>query len=201
MRHLLLITVVCLSVGPCLPTEPVLEFIKSVARDSNFREVIPGRLYRSGVPSDFQLSQLLSKYKIQSVVDLRTMSSVLKRPLESIVAGRGANYYHNPITTSESPASEKVMSLRSAISRIVPPVLFLCHSGSERSGVASALWLTIREGASSEVAAQQLSLKYGYSEMVTVFREWRKGRPVLARAVVSRPSWADNLPFLTIEPN
>jgi hypothetical protein len=209
-RALLLLALFLVGGVSVLPEiRAVATFLTAVGVSGNLREVLPQRLYRSSAVSAGLIKDAIFEHHIKTVLDLRTGRSVVLRPFEPFVTEGGARYVHVPITTTHTPDSDSAAELRAAIVEAEPPLLVLCHSGSDRTGVAAALWLSLREGWSAERSAEQLSLEYGYVELVTLFREWRSGHEVLARLVRPRSEWGSSLlelfnfadPLRTVEIN
>ena len=167
-RTLLLLALLLVALeGYQLATEQTL-FTSAAANllfENNLHTVVPGKLYRSAEMPPEALGGIIRRFGIATVLDLRLGKDGHAYPAgseERAVKEAGAAYVSVPLKGSREPTREEVEALLSAFDRATPPVLVHCTSGTHRSGVASALWLIDKEGLDPRVAAEQLSLQYGF---------------------------------------
>ena len=131
----------------------------------NFHVVQEGELYRSGQLSEEELKEVIKKYNIKSIVDLRSGGD---EPDENgfsekaVSTDLGAKYNWVPMVGSNTKQKESLTKLIDISSKSEGPTLIHCTSGTHRSGLASAVWLISKDGMDPEVAATQLSQEYGY---------------------------------------
>jgi protein tyrosine/serine phosphatase len=130
---------------------------------NNFAVVEAGSCYRSAQLSNNELSQLIRKYKIRSIINLRGTCPGLpwydnERKLcdslhvDLISFGLAAERF-----VSERDLSQIEDSLGAA----TKPLLIHCKAGSDRTGLISALYL-YSNGAPLNQAQGQLSIRYGH---------------------------------------
>lgn len=130
----------------------------------NFHAVVPGELYRSAQPTLERLTAYVAAHGIRTVINLRG-------------EGRGKPWYDAEKRTSAALGLNHIdfrMSARQRLgeadmSRLIAllltaerPILVHCAGGADRSGLASALYLTFASGAAPEIAERQLSIFFGH---------------------------------------
>lgn len=154
--------------------------------DHNFYEVVPARLYRSAKMPGAALGKLIDEYGIKSVIDMRLSGGELDASgagEEQTAAAHGAVYRHVPMTSSRASQRERIMRLLDAFDELTPPILVHCTSGSERSGVASAIWLIEKEQRPVAEASEQLALHFGFNQVERDLRTFFQGEPTLDRVI------------------
>jgi protein tyrosine phosphatase (PTP) superfamily phosphohydrolase (DUF442 family) len=154
--------------------------------EHNFHVVVPGRLYRSAEMSGEDLGRLIDAHGIQSVLDLRLSGDEPGSDgvTEGDVAARhGAQYRNVSMTSSRASQRTRILRLLDAFDELPTPILVHCTSGSERSGVASAIWLMEKEHRAPDEAAGQLALRYGFNAVERDLRSFFQGEPTLDRIV------------------
>ena len=78
----------------------VLDYAVSIAFHRNFHEVIPGELYRSGEMPRDELTTILRKHRIHTVIDLRLQDD---EPDESGITEAQARDYGRPVLMGTMP--------------------------------------------------------------------------------------------------
>lgn len=130
----------------------------------NFNTVVSRELYRSAQISPQRLDDYVTKYGIKTVVNLRggnpgatwyeaETSESQRLHIDHIDFGLSARR-----EVSERQTSELIALLRNARK----PILIHCKSGSDRTGLASALYLLAIKKRRPEVAEAQLSIRFGH---------------------------------------
>lgn len=185
-------------------------YFKSALFDHNFHEVIPQRLYRSAQMSGADLGQVIDEHGIKSVIDLRLSGGEPEADGTTeaqVAAAHGADYRHLPFTSSRTTQRERMLHLLDAFDEMKPPILIHCTSGSERSGVASAIWLIEKEHRPVAEASQQLALRFGFNRLERDLRSFFQDAPTLDRVIseyakaraqheISFRDWARESPLL-----
>ncbi len=155
----------------------------------NFHEVVPGQFFRSNQPTAEQLTRYTEDYGIKTVINLRG-------------ANEGESWYRDELETSKklglnhidfgmSASRELTMSQVNqlvAIMRDAPkPILIHCKSGADRTGLATALYLSRVARLGEEAAESQLSIRYGHV-----------GIPYLSAAYAMDRTWenAEEMPLI-----
>jgi len=105
----------------------------------NFREVVPGKVYRSGQPSPAQLRNWVERYKIKTVLNLRGREQEDIEVEEVVARELGLTMISMRVSSRRLPARYIVLHLIKHIESVELPVLIHCYSGVDRAGTVSAL--------------------------------------------------------------
>ncbi len=106
---------------------------------ANFREVVPGKVYRSGQPSPAQLRRWINRYGIKTVINLRGNVGKITEQERAAANELGVKMITIRFKASSLPTKDSMHSLIQAIETAEQPILLHCNSGIERSGMASTL--------------------------------------------------------------
>ena len=115
---------------------------------NNFAVVEPGRLYRSGQPTAEQFANLIQRYGIRTVLNLRNPARETDYVAdEPLVEPHGARVVRLPITSTAPPDSKALAALRKLYADPSNyPILVHCEHGVARTGVAVCIWRIERQG-------------------------------------------------------
>jgi protein tyrosine phosphatase (PTP) superfamily phosphohydrolase (DUF442 family) len=129
----------------------------------NFGVVEPGRVYRSAQP-DGTLRGLIARYRLASVLNLRGGAQDDAWYADEVRATRdlGVDFYDFPMSATRRPARRELLILLELFDRCSYPLLIHCKSGSDRTGLATALYLMSRKGETPAQALGAFSLQYGH---------------------------------------
>lgn len=128
---------------------------------ANRHQVTP-QLWRSSQPAPYQIAYL-RRQGVRTVVNLRGGRDQGAYYLEARACEReGMALVDCVLRSREPPRPETVRELKEMFDTIAYPALLHCKSGSDRAGLAAALYLILREGRPVEEALGQLSLRYGH---------------------------------------
>lgn len=129
----------------------------------NFDVVDAGRLYRSAQPK-LELEQTLKSYKIATVVNLRGGSPKewWYANEESTCARLGVDYVVLPMKANRRPPRGQLLALLKVLRNSRYPLLVHCKSGSDRTGLAVALYRLVRRSEAPEEALEGFSLLRGH---------------------------------------
>lgn len=124
-------------------------------------EVSPGKVYRSAQLSMPQLSQGISAYKIQAILNLRKNGVGQTHYQEELKLATAKNiaYYSVPMDSYTTPSKTQLLQLVNILQTSPKPLLIHCEGGVDRAGLASAIYLII-DNQSLAAAQKQLSLHY-----------------------------------------
>jgi len=75
---------------------------------------------------------------------------------------RGVDFYDLSISATRRPRRRELLILLDLFERCRYPLLIHCKSGSDRTGLATALYLMSRQGESPDRALRAFSLRYGH---------------------------------------
>lgn len=128
----------------------------------NFHTVVPGEVYRSAQLTPSTLKKMIQKYKIRSVINLRgknTGQDWYQDELEA-ASESGARHFDVDLTSTSLPRNDELRKLYRLLNQSSRPVLVHCKSGADRSGLASAMALLMKEDANLEDIQNQSSWRY-----------------------------------------
>lgn len=139
-------------------------YIFYVLLGTNFHTVIPGEVYRSAQLSAAALEHFIHTKHIRTVVNLRGCCDPEAWYLDEgrVTLRNNVSLEDLGFSAARLPSSVALRQLLEVIDRSEYPILFHCHKGSDRTGMASALALLLRTDASVEEARRQLSFRYGH---------------------------------------
>ena len=128
----------------------------------NLHAVVAGQVYRSAQPSEAQLTAWTAAHGIRSVLNLRGASDADWYRMERATAER-LNLAHAdfPMRDSKVLSPDRAAALISLLDSLPKPVLIHCKAGSDRTGLAAALYLA-DTGHSEAQAEAQISFRYGH---------------------------------------
>lgn len=131
--------------------------------NGNFHVVERGRVYRSGQLSSIELGRAINSYGLRSVLNLRGASPGEAWYDSEIAVShtRGLAHYDYGINAEQPATVAQVEDILRTIRNAPKPILVHCKSGSDRTGLVSALYLFSR-GESAKNAEKELSLRYGH---------------------------------------
>ena len=135
----------------------------------NHHTVAEGQLYRSAQLSGQELGEEIDAHRIRTVLNLRGPNPTDGWYQDEVAATRahGAALYDVGISAQEPVAPEKIEKILAVLRDAPKPILVHCRSGADRAGFVSALYRYAIEGQSAEVAARELSLRYGHFPYLT----------------------------------
>jgi protein tyrosine/serine phosphatase len=129
----------------------------------NFHPVVAGELYRSAQPTPARIAAYKSKYGIATIVNLRGENGRHAWYRDEIAASRRLGIAHVDFRMSAKHelSRERAAELLSILKTARKPILIHCHSGSDRSGLAAAVYLAAT-GHGEDAAEAQLSWRFGH---------------------------------------
>jgi protein tyrosine/serine phosphatase len=130
----------------------------------NFHPITPGEAYRSAKLDRDELEHYIKKYNIKSIVNL--LGEDPRKPWyqEELQVSAEHNVKHYDITLSatQEPTDDDVRKLVEIFQHAPRPVLIHCKGGSDRSGLAAAMWKVVVDKEPKSEARKQLSIVYGH---------------------------------------
>jgi protein tyrosine phosphatase (PTP) superfamily phosphohydrolase (DUF442 family) len=129
----------------------------------NFGVVDPGRVYRSAQP-ETDLADTVAGYGIASILNLRggSRDDPYYANEVRLTAQRGIDFYDFPMSATRRPTRRELLVLLDLFERCRYPLLIHCKSGSDRTGLASALYLMAVSGKPPKQARRAFSVYYGH---------------------------------------
>lgn len=143
----------------------------------NVRIVDAGRFYRSGQLTGYgydgmsariagnSLDSVLGRYGIHTVISLRNGSDKDRFYREEIAvcAKKGVDHVDVPFSAMHLPSPETLRKLIDTFDQARYPVIVHCQAGSDRTGLASALYVHLyRHVPINEAQEAQLTWHYGH---------------------------------------
>lgn len=122
----------------------------------SFREVIPGRVYRSGQPSQKQLEAEITSHGIKTVFNLRGDTAPDAAWEQATAERMGVKFGSVKLSAQHSPSWPLMMQLIEAIESAQTPVLLHCRDGVDRSGLGAMLAAMAIGGQDYDTARAQL---------------------------------------------
>ena len=129
----------------------------------NFHTVVPGQLYRAGQVNADQLAGIQAEYGVRTVINLRGPTRAAWYADELAESKRlGIEHIDYRLVASQELTQKQVEELIAIMRDAPKPILVHCKGGSDRSGLASALYIAAISKGGEEAAEWQLSLLYGH---------------------------------------
>ncbi len=135
-----------------------------MALGTNFYVVESGQVYRSAQLDARTLESIVQRYGIKTVVNLRGCC----HPMDwydrqvAVVQRQGISQEDLIFSAIRLPNATELRELIEVLERSERPLLLHCRQGVDRTGLASALTVLLKENSELTVAARQLNLRYGH---------------------------------------
>jgi protein tyrosine/serine phosphatase len=119
-------------------------------------------VWRGPQPNPFHIKGFARK-GFKTLVNLRGKTVYGSYSLEKIYAEKcGMKMIDLALYSGAAPRKQQIYALRDVFAVMQKPALLHCKSGADRSGLAAALYLILRENVPVAEAAKQLSRSYGH---------------------------------------
>jgi protein tyrosine phosphatase (PTP) superfamily phosphohydrolase (DUF442 family) len=124
--------------------------------------VIQNKIYRSAQLSGTNLQKNIKKHQFKSIINLRgkDLKEEWYQTENKIAKNNNVNLYNVRLSAYKLPVSSEVDALVHILKTAEKPLLLHCQAGADRSGMASALALSIERNASLQEMKKQFSWKY-----------------------------------------
>jgi protein tyrosine phosphatase (PTP) superfamily phosphohydrolase (DUF442 family) len=134
-----------------------------IQHQGNFGVVDPGRVYRSRRPGG-DLNEWVRAYRLATILNLSggTQDDSWYASEVRVARERDVDFYDIPLSATRRPTRRELMILTDLLERCRYPLLIHCKSGSDRTGMTSALYLLLKRGETPEQAVRAFSLGYGH---------------------------------------
>jgi len=142
-----------------------LGFLAFIGFFGNFREVSPGKYYRSEQLKPQGFKDAITAHGIKSVLNLRGEQSNAEwyKGEVAVCASEKIDHMDINIGLGALPKPETLQRLVEKLEAGPYPMLVHCRSGSDRSGLAGAFYLNIVEKKPlAEAEADQVSWRFGH---------------------------------------
>ncbi|UVC10428.1 tyrosine-protein phosphatase [Rhizobium sp. TH2] len=129
----------------------------------NVHEVIAGQFYRSGQLSGSGFADVIERYKIKTVLNLRGESHRQWYQDEVGATTRlGVRHIDFKMSALKELTLEETKQLVTMMRDAPKPLLIHCEGGADRSGFAAVLYLQQIAGINEDIAELQLSPYFGH---------------------------------------
>lgn len=130
----------------------------------NFHPVIDGQVYRSAQPNGDAVALYAQEHGIRSIINLRGPNSGKDWYEEEVAAANAAGlaHYDFAMSASKELSQNRAAELVALMKQAEKPVLIHCQAGSDRSGLAAALYVAAIAKGGEQAAENQISLRYGH---------------------------------------
>ncbi|POF61647.1 protein tyrosine phosphatase [Novacetimonas maltaceti] len=129
---------------------------------TNFRTVIPGRVYRCNHPTPWRLTMATRRLHLKTLVNLRGHRQCGSDALSRDAAHRlGLRHIDMAFESRNAPHRDRIERFEKIYRSLTFPMLMHCKSGADRTGLAAGLVLLF-EGGTARDALRQLSWKNGH---------------------------------------
>jgi protein tyrosine/serine phosphatase len=138
--------------------------LAAVHLDNNFHAIVAGEAYRSGQPSPDQIKAYREKFHIASIINLRGAQPGSGWYDAEVRAANELGIQHLDFAMSARKAltPERSRALIAMMKSAAKPVLIHCQAGSDRTGLAAALYMAAVAGIDEETSEAQLSIRFGH---------------------------------------
>jgi protein tyrosine phosphatase (PTP) superfamily phosphohydrolase (DUF442 family) len=125
---------------------------------------VSDELYRSAQPNPYQLKNLIKKYNLKTVVNLRGSKDLAILELERDVCKEmGVDLVEVEYHSRDIPELWRIEKAKEIFDSISYPALIHCKSGSDRTGLLSTLYLYFRKKIEIKDGIHQLNfIPYGH---------------------------------------
>jgi protein tyrosine/serine phosphatase len=165
-----------------IPSVTVALFLYGIQHFGNFHEIVAGEYYRSAQPTPEKLAEYTRKYGIKTVLNLRGKSIKEKWYRDEVAEAEklGINFVDFKMSAKRQLTEAQAQQLITLLQDVPKPILVHCKSGSDRSGLVSAIYVYKIAGRGEAAAERQISIRYGHigipyvSEAFAMDRNWEK---------------------------
>ena len=129
----------------------------------NFGVVERERVFRSAQP-EAGLAETIRTNHLASILNLRGGSTADKFYANEVRVTKelGVEFYDFPMSATRRPTRRELLVLIDLLGRCRYPLLIHCKSGSDRTGLATALYLMVGRGVGPKTASRAFTLDYGH---------------------------------------
>ena len=135
-----------------------------IEKYDNFYPITQGEAYRSAQLDRDELIYYIKKYNIKSIINLRgdDITAPWYREEKQVSEEHHVKLYDLSLSAIREPTEEEIRTLIMLFNRIPRPVLIHCRAGSDRTGLAAAMWKVVVDKEPKSEAEKQLSLVFGH---------------------------------------
>ena len=129
---------------------------------ARFSEVVPNKLYRGGLPADWEIPELKDKFGIQQIISLDKKGG---EKIDYICKKNGIIHKIIPIN-ADNPRDPELEQIKVGVSNIIDDKITYvhCHHGKDRTGLFIAKYRTENGYSCKEALDEAISFGFGIGE-------------------------------------
>ncbi|WP_284309898.1 dual specificity protein phosphatase family protein [Labrys miyagiensis] len=130
----------------------------------NFGTVVPGEVYRSAQLGNGLMTRVVQRYGIKTIINLRGANPGEHWYDKELADAKALGVAHIDFSMSAKHelTQARAQQLIELMAKAPKPLLIHCNSGSDRTGLASALYVASIAKQGEDAAEGQLSLRFGH---------------------------------------
>jgi protein tyrosine/serine phosphatase len=130
----------------------------------NFHVLVPGRAYRSAQLNPAQIADYQRRYAIRTIINLRGDNTGSPWYDAEVAEARKLGVAHLDFRMSSRRHLDlaRAAQLRDLMARAQAPILIHCADGTDRTGLASAIYVAAIARQGEAAAERQMTLGYGH---------------------------------------
>ncbi|XSG81510.1 MAG: tyrosine-protein phosphatase [Methyloligella sp. ZOD6] len=139
-------------------------YLGTLELSGNFRSVVAGEFYRSGQPSPDDIARYQKAHGIKTIINLRGKNVGRDWYDAELAASErlGITHLDFRMSSKRELSQEEAAELIAMMEKAEKPLLIHCYSGSDRSGLAAALYVAAVAKLGEILAEDQLSPTFGH---------------------------------------
>lgn len=185
MEHLWVIVIAILII---LPVVAAGIFLSTLQLFGNFDEIIPGEYYRAAQPTPAKLAKYVDRHGIKTVLNLRGNNKKHEWYRAEVAEAErlGVTFIDFKMSARRELTEAQTDELIALLHELPKPILVHCKSGSDRTGLVSAIYVYKIAGLGEAIANRQISFRYGHigipylSDAYPMDQNWAKLEKVFA---------------------
>lgn len=128
----------------------------------NIHTVVKGKVYRSAELPQQVLQQIINQYKIKSIINLRNAHPKEQWYIKEVAIAQQnqITLYDLSLPAFHKPTREQLITLTNTLVKAKRPILIHCRHGADRTGLAAAIILILRNQTASKTIEKQVSWHY-----------------------------------------
>lgn len=142
----------------------LMVYLLNIQYSGNISAIFEGEAYRSNQPDAKAIAELQTKLGIKTIINLRGEEPGERWYDEEVAATKalGITLINFGMSARKELPRERVNLLISLMENAEKPLLIHCKAGSDRTGLAAALYIAEIAKGSKRQAEAQLSIRFGH---------------------------------------
>ncbi len=160
--------------GALLGVVALVGYLSVLHYRGNIHPIVVGEAYRSAQVTPPQIAWFRREHGIASILNLRGAAPGSNWYDAELAASDAQGIVHADFAMSASRdlTQDEAAELVALMERLPKPILIHCRHGSDRTGLAAALYLARLTGADEETAEAALSIRYGHIAVPVLSAAW-----------------------------